>query len=296
VDGTPVTVNSDVSVAGNGTGPGTLAEAIQSGLTAAGLATYTVSTAPNGGLQINNSVSPTPVAITNINDPLGSLGPAINNGSGVISAGSVSNPPPTADQLRNTYQITFAVAAGGATTYTITGTDQSGATLPASSLPAPATGLPYTSGQAITFNGIQFDIQGAPHNGDTFTVKPSSNESLFSTISNLISTLNATYTGGTLSSSALQAAGINHALNSLNNALNSVLTAQASQGSRLNQLKALSDTGSFMDAQYKQTLSNLQDLDYNKALSDLTQQKTTLTAAQQSFVQIENLSMFNYLR
>jgi len=39
----------------------------------------------------------------------------------------------------------------------------------------------------------------------------------------------------------------------------------------------------------------LQDVDYNKAITDLTQQQTGLQAAQKSFLQVMNLSIFNYM-
>ena len=50
--------------------------------------------------------------------------------------------------------------------------------------------------------------------------------------------------------------------------------------------------------QYTDTLSRLQGSDANslvKIISDLTQQKTYLEAAQQSFMKVSNLSLFNYL-
>jgi len=42
-------------------------------------------------------------------------------------------------------------------------------------------------------------------------------------------------------------------------------------------------------------LSDIQDLDYVKALTSLSQQQTTLQAAQQSFVKTAGLSLFNYI-
>jgi flagellar hook-associated protein 3 FlgL len=47
--------------------------------------------------------------------------------------------------------------------------------------------------------------------------------------------------------------------------------------------------------QYQQTLSQLQDLDYAKTISDLTRKQTDLQAAQQAFVRVSQLSLFNYL-
>ena len=48
--------------------------------------------------------------------------------------------------------------------------------------------------------------------------------------------------------------------------------------------------------QHNQTLSGLRDLDYAKALSDLTLQTQTLQAAQQSFAKINGLSLFNFIQ
>jgi len=42
-------------------------------------------------------------------------------------------------------------------------------------------------------------------------------------------------------------------------------------------------------------VSKLTDLDYNKAISDLTFQQTALQAAQQSFAKVSGLSLFNFL-
>jgi len=42
-------------------------------------------------------------------------------------------------------------------------------------------------------------------------------------------------------------------------------------------------------------LSELQDVDFNKAISELNQQQTSLTAAQKTFKQVSDLTLFNYL-
>ena len=226
-------------------------------------------------------------------DPTSNAG-AGNLGSGVIASGSLTAPLPTAAQLENKYTVSFTVAAN-VTTYTVTGTDAAGAPIAAGTAGLPPANTPYVSGQAISFNGIQFDIQGAPANGDQFNISPSSNESVFKTISDFIAVLNTPTIPGNLASHAMLSAGINHVLDGLNNSLNNVLTTRASLGSRLNELDSLKATGSDLGNQFKQTLSQLQDVDYNKAITDLTQQQTMLQAAQKSFLQVQNLSMFNFM-
>ena len=204
-------------------------------------------------------------------------------GTGVISAGAVINP---ALYNNNTYQLSFSVA-GGVTTYSVTDVTNPAAPVPV----AGQTNVAYTSGNAINFNGIQVQMSGAPANGDVFTVSPSANQSIFATLSGLINTLNSPAASGGTSFNQ----SVNDALGNIDQSLNNVLTVRASMGSRLNELTALQNTVSQQGLQYQQTLTSIQGTDYNKAISDLTQQHTALQAAQQSFAAISKLSLFNYL-
>lgn len=205
-----------------------------------------------------------------------------NTGSGIATLGTVAN---SALLTGNNYQVAFTVAAG-VTTYSVTNTTT--ATLL-------SAGNPYTSGQPITFDGIQFEISGTPASGDQFNISPSTNESVFKTISDLINTLNTGIISGNAASATQFSANLNHALNSLDRSLDTVLTTRAYIGSRMRLLESEQYTVSELGVQYQQVLSQLQDLDYNKAITDLTRQKTSLEAAQKSFMQVQNLSMFNYM-
>ncbi|MBL0038831.1 MAG: flagellar hook-associated protein FlgL [Nitrosomonadales bacterium] len=199
---------------------------------------------------------------------------AANTGSGIVSLGATTNP---ALLTGNNYQVTFSVVAG-VTTYGVTNIT------PGALVPVPiAAGTPYVSGQVISFDGLQFDITGAPASGDVFTVAPSTNESIFKTISNLITALRTPNSLGGAVAAAEFTNSRNQALNSLDRGIDNVLTVRASLGTRLSELEALQSTGESIGEQYKQTLSQLQDLDFNKAISDLTQQKISLEAAQKSF-------------
>ncbi|TAH51327.1 MAG: flagellar hook-associated protein 3 [Betaproteobacteria bacterium] len=90
-------------------------------------------------------------------------------------------------------------------------------------------------------------------------------------------------------------AAVTSALDAIDRNFDDVLRVQAQIGSQLVEIDQLGSIGSDLDLQYATTLSNLQDLDYNEALSRLTQQQTILQAAQQSFLKITGLSLFNYL-
>lgn len=158
-----------------------------------------------------------------------------------------------------------------------------------------ATAQEYVSGQAISFGGMQFDIQGIPLPNDQFTVQPSSNVSIFKAISDLITSLNTPIGVGNAAQSAALNASLSTAIGYFDRGLDNVLTVRSSLGLRLNEIDALQSAGEDLGLQFKQNLSELQDVDYNKAVSDLTQQQMSLQAAQKSFIKIAELSLFNYI-
>lgn len=77
--------------------------------------------------------------------------------------------------------------------------------------------------------------------------------------------------------------------------LNAVSDQRSALGIHLQQLDSIDSVGADRANQYAQTLSDLQDLDYNQALSDLSRQQLALQAAQKSFQQTSSLSLFNYI-
>ena len=210
---------------------------------------------------------------------------AANAGTGITSQGVVTD---ASQYSANSYQLTFTVAAG-VTTYSV---------MDVTGVPAPVPGMtnvPYVSGQAISFNGIQLSITGVPANGDVFNVSPSTNQSVFETLNNLITALNTPLAGASAGVVTANRQAMSDGANELYQDLNNVLGVRATIGSRLNELTSLQNSGDQLGLQYKKALSSLQDTDYTKAVTDLTQQKMVLQAAQQSFAQVSKLSLFNFL-
>jgi flagellar hook-associated protein 3 FlgL len=197
-----------------------------------------------------------------------------NTGSGVVGATTVSNP---ADYNGGTYAISFA--AGGA--YQVT----QGATLV-------ATGT-YTDGGTIAFNGVQVTLSGQPATGDSFTLAPSTSQSLFATVQNLVNTLQSGVT--TPASSTALNNSINSAINNIDQALNQTSNVQASVGGRLNSITTQQSVATSQQTQLQQSITNLQGLDYAGALTTLDQQNTTLSAALQAFTMTQGLTLFKFL-
>jgi flagellar hook-associated protein 3 FlgL len=84
-------------------------------------------------------------------------------------------------------------------------------------------------------------------------------------------------------------------LEQIDNAMDHLLGFRAQAGARLNAIDSQeSINGAFMD-QLELTRSTIEDLDYAEAASRLSQQSVTLQAAQQAFVRVQGLNLFNFL-
>jgi flagellar hook-associated protein 3 FlgL len=213
-----------------------------------------------------------------------------NAGTGITSQGVITNPKLLTGQ---SYQLKFSVEEKDhkrIVTYDVINP----ALDPECNEPI-SSGNPYKSGHAIELDGMQFDIQGEPEDGDIFNVTPSVNESIFTTLENLMAALNTANDAGGEAATAQYTNNVNRALNNIDRGLQNVITIRTSLGSRLREIDALQATGEDLGLQYKKKLSELQDVDFNKSVSDLNQQQTSLTAAQKSFKQVSDLSLFNYI-
>lgn len=204
-----------------------------------------------------------------------------NTGGGIITAGSVTNPSSLTGQ---NYEITFSSGAGGLT-YDVVNTT-TGTTL--------SSGNTFVENDIIQFDGLQFSISGTPVAGDSFTVLPSTNQSIFKTVGDLITALE-TSTGQQGSGNARLLNNLNSALQDLDNGLEQILKARATVGSNLQEIEALNNQGSDLDVQYQKRISELRDVDFAQAISELNKQQVYLEAAQKSFSTVTRLSLFDFI-
>ncbi|HSH97595.1 MAG: flagellar hook-associated protein FlgL [Methylophilaceae bacterium] len=156
-----------------------------------------------------------------------------------------------------------------------------------------ATGATYAgdSGQA----NIQVSAERTmPANYAGSQIFNANGVDVFATMSNLATLLETPVT--TQAARDALTAGLASANSALGTSLDGMLAVRSQVGSNLSELDSLNTAGTDIATQYASTLSGLQDLDYAQAVTDLTKNKTVLEAAQQSFVQVTNLSLFNYLK
>jgi len=214
-----------------------------------------------------------------------------NTGGGVLGATTVVNPSaydgkPFSIQFTATTAPTTGVVT---TTYNIL--DSTGTVVTPG---APTPGAPYTSGQAISYDGLQVTLTGQPATGDTFSMAPSTNQSLFTTVQNLVTALQGGATGTTASQAKLNNS-VNTAINNIDQALDHTSTVRADIGGRLNSITTQLSVSGAQQIQLKTSISTLQSLDYASAITSLDEQNTTMTAAMQAYTLTQGLSLFKFL-
>jgi flagellar hook-associated protein 3 FlgL len=198
-----------------------------------------------------------------------------NTGSGVIGAATVSG---AAGYTGGTFSINFTAA----NTYNV----ENAANV------VIGTGT-YTPGQTITYGGAQIALSGQPAVGDSFDVAASGNQSLFTTVQNLVTALQA----GANSASSKPALNnaIAGALNNIDQAISQTSTVQANVGGRLNTITTQQSQATSQQTQLQRSISSLQSLDYASAITSLDSQNTTLSAAMQAYTLTQGLTLFKYI-
>jgi flagellar hook-associated protein 3 FlgL len=198
-----------------------------------------------------------------------------NTGTGVLGASTVQNP---AAYDGGTYAINFTAA----NTYEVR-----------DSANALVTSGTYTDGQSIAFRGVQVTLGGQPATGDSFTVAPSSNQSIFTTVQNLVTALQSG--AGTSTSLAKLNNSIGDAINNIDQVLAQTSNIRATIGARLNSITTQQSVSSSQQIQLKASISSLQSLDYAAAITALDLQNTTLSASMQAYTLTQGLTLFKFI-
>lgn len=151
----------------------------------------------------------------------------------------------------------------------------------------------YTSGDTIAFAGASVQFSGVPANGDSFQLTPAVKQDMFSTLRNIADVLS------NAGSAPTEVAALNNAmgqsLSELDQVLGKVLSVRADVGVRMNHVDQQLEINDGFKLQLQEMLSEVQDLDYAEAISRFNMELTALQAAQQAYVKMQGLSLFNYL-
>ncbi len=155
----------------------------------------------------------------------------------------------------------------------------------------PVTG-PYNSGGGIDFNGLNIQVAGNGVPGQVdFSLSTPSKKNIATTLNDLFDALNA---GGGFT--PLLKSQLKDALTQTTHAASQVATVQASLGGRLNVIDSVLDSNLEINHANQKTRSDLAEVDYAEAVTDLMKEESALEAAQATFGRVSRLSLFDFIR
>ncbi|MEH6564879.1 MAG: flagellar hook-associated protein FlgL [Halopseudomonas sp.] len=236
------------------------------------------------------------VNIANVNRVVTSTAEApepTNTGTGRISLGVVENKTVYDDQFYPQGSVDIVIGAD-AESYEIV--DSTG-----NPLVPPVTGALERNDSGsydIRYAGVRVTLDGEPAAGDSFTIANGGSENretrgILDSISTLRKTLESP--GDSTDAKLERRDVLAVTLDNLDNAMNSVLQVQTTIGARMNVIDSTQVQNDELSLINTTVTSELEDLDYAEALSRLSLQTVVLEAAQQSFVKVSGLSLFNLI-
>ena len=201
---------------------------------------------------------------------------ASNTGSGIIDLGNE-----VGTFVNDTYSIQFT--ASNPTTYEVY---DSASTLVA----GPSS---FSSGDTLSFAGINVSISGEPNAGDEFTLKPSGNSDIFSSLQAIVDVFNTT--GNDSASSAYRHNEVSRAFSNLDNAMENINVKRSQAGNRLNAIEQQRVVNDNLIHQGTVNISRLEDVDMTEAIMNYQMQLQALEASQQSFSISQRQTLFDFI-
>ncbi|AHF03668.1 flagellar hook protein [Marichromatium purpuratum 984] len=157
----------------------------------------------------------------------------------------------------------------------------------------PIQGVAYNSGDAIEFAGRSVTLTGAPADGDTVVSRPAEHRDIFATLDAIATALETPVSDPEVRARLSESVEI--ALGNIDSGLDRLSDVRSTVGSRLQTLETQTELNAERELNLESTLSDIQDVDYAEAISRFKLQEIVLQAAQQTYVQVNRLSLFDFL-
>ena len=204
---------------------------------------------------------------------------AANQGNALVKMTSVT------DATLDDYTLTFSAPADPGAPLTYEVVDSNG--------DAVASGN-YESGTTVSFGGVSLEIEADPAAGDIYEINESSRQDIFTTLNAVALELDSANSDS--ASYAREVNNLSVAIASIDQALTANQSLRTKVGNSLQVLDQREQTNFDGLIRLETQESELQDLDFAEAVSRLNLQTVALQAAQQSYIKIQGLSLFNFLR
>ncbi|MGS3149665.1 flagellar hook-associated protein FlgL [Aeromonas sanarellii] len=152
--------------------------------------------------------------------------------------------------------------------------------------------LPYTAGNAISFNGLELTLDLPAGSADqTFVLDKPVNDSILNGMSDFISALR----DPSLPASDFQLA-VADATTHMNNARTQVDRGQGEVGSRLNSLEQVMSSNDGLSTLNQQARAKVSEADMYEVIATLSKEDAAMSASQLAFSKISKLTLFDYIR
>lgn len=153
----------------------------------------------------------------------------------------------------------------------------------------------FDSSEPITFGGIavQFDSIGSVGNGDVYRIEPTPRQSMFETVQRMITNLRRTTVTEAEQQRVLsENENIMYQLDLLHTHISQQQTELGSHQQSIERAKAMNED---IVLNSKSAIALLEDTDMAESITKMKGYTLSLQAAQQAFVQVQRLSLFNFL-
>ena len=150
--------------------------------------------------------------------------------------------------------------------------------------------IDFSSGLPFAYQGMQFNIEGGVGDTVNFQLDPPEKRNIAETLNNFFLALTDTNISDGNYESAISDAlvGIDNGLIALGNSISTI-------GGRLNVAESVLESNLDLEIANKTARSNIEEVDYAEAVSELSKQETALQAAQATFSRVTGVSLFDFI-
>jgi flagellar hook-associated protein 3 FlgL len=148
----------------------------------------------------------------------------------------------------------------------------------------------FSSGSTTLYKGLEFNITGIPGDTVNFQLEPPQKKNIAETLNNFVNALN----NENISNVDFDESRTD-ALAGLDNSLVNIANSISKIGGRRNTADSVFASNLNLEISNKAARSNIDEVDYAEAVSELSRQETALQAAQATFSRVTGTSLFDFI-
>jgi len=148
----------------------------------------------------------------------------------------------------------------------------------------------FISGSALLYKGLEFSITGTPGDTVNFQLETPQKKNIAETLNDFVNALNNENIADGDFDEALA-----DVLTGVDNSLVKVANTISRIGGRRNTADSVLASNLDLEISNKTARSNIEEVDYAEAVSELSRQETALQAAQATFSRVTGTSLFDYI-